>query len=225
MKYWVCAYSDNYKAQAKVLEDSVKKYTEYIFIRPSMRAPTFFSASRARIGAATTLLQSGAEEVVVSGADCLVTNAINLQAFNYDCLFCPHSYNLPNETQLWTFMRGGLINSDFQVWRPGAVKFLTEMMKATKRGYPEGEFEIEQAWLPLALSCSNGKLIERPEVGVAYYNLHEREITSKTELIHFSGWDPKNPEKFTKYPMPRELNSTEQKIFNEYKQLVKAYET
>lgn len=223
MKYWICAYSEKYKAQAKVLRDSVERHMpEYLFVaQPGLQS--FEQAARARLGEAVSALANGAQEVIISGADCYVTSHFELPKSG-NCLFTPHAFRLPDDSQCHTFMRGGLINSDFQVWRQGALPFLEKMLEMISTNKAQNIFEEEQAWLPLALSCAQGELIQSRDIGVAYYNLHEREILPRTKLIHFSGWDKSQPERFTKYPMPRDLTEYEQSILREYAMKVKEAE-
>ncbi len=216
MKYWVCAASEEYLLQMHALEESVNRYEpQYEFV--ACQSPVGMQeAVQCRMTEVLRLLDIGATEVVETGADVWLLAPLDLSRFKGDLLFCPHLFELPAEAQMVTMMKGGLINSDFQVWRQGSREFLRRILTTIKSRKPDIDFEGEQTWLPFALSCLDAKLIRDKSIGVAYYNLHERVIGLYTKLVHFSGWSSASPEQFTKYPMPRELDSYEQMILEEY---------
>ncbi len=216
MKYWVCAASENYFPQVRALEESVKRHEpqyEFIACRSHVGMQ---EAVQCRMTEVLRLLDTGATEVIETGADVWLLAPLDLYRFKGTLLTCPHLFQLPAEAQMVTMMKGGLINSDFQVWRQGSQEFLRRILTTIKSRKPDVDFEGEQTWLPFALSCCDGQLIFDKNIGIAYYNLHERWITPSTRLIHFSGWSLASPEQFTKYPMPRKLDRYEQIILEEY---------
>ncbi len=220
MKYWVCAASEKYVPQMQVLEESVKQHEpkyKFIALAPP---PDMQQAVQYRMTEVLRLLDAGATEVVESGADVWLLDSLNLSRFEGQLLFCPHLFELPAESQMVTMMKGGLVNSDFQVWRQGSQEFLRRILATVKSRKPDIDFEGEQAWLPFALSCLDAKLILDEDIGIAYYNLHERSIGPYATLIHFSGWEMADPKRFSKHPVPRELDAYEQRVFNTYTRAV-----
>ena len=82
----------------------------------------------------------------------------------------------------------------------------------------EPGLEVDQSWLNFVpLLFPEVKVLKRPEVNVAYWNLHERELEldavgdvrvagTKIPFLHFSGWDWRDPEKISKWYYPEDIS-------------------
>lgn len=212
MKYWICSSSEFYAPQLSLLRESVEKHTDHKFIHIQAASlanqDLLLTIAIQRLSQALKLLKQDATEVVISGADYLLISRpaeLEEEYKDFDCLFCPHTLAMPAEPgSCINLMRGGLINSDFQVWRstPRVIDFLEKVLVSLQEPL-YSIFEYEQAWLPLALATARGGLITHPGYGVAWYNLHERSFTEKNVIhlgtkyalrtMHFSGLDT-NPD-------------------------------
>lgn len=217
-KYWICAASPSYIPQMNVLRDSVTKYAkEYTFVHVPISGE-IKSGALARMGKALDLLQAGAAEVVISGADYWLLKGPAFYIYKEDCLFCPHFFEMPSQASpAWSAMRAGVINCDLQVWRntEWTKGFLNSVIEAVREATQFRDiFEYEQSWMPFALAAANGGFLSSSH-GVAYYNLHERELVG-ARSIHFSGWKSDNPKALSRYGCSRDLTPSEQAVVNSY---------
>lgn len=74
--------------------------------------------------------------------------------------------------------------------------------------------EVDQSWLNFVpVLFPEVKILKNPEVNVAYWNFHERELELEANgdvrvagiripFLHFSGWDWREPEKISKHGSP-----------------------
>ncbi len=247
-RVWIIAASPEREAQARVLMRSIERFSpDFIhLIDPTLGYPKKTITEQVvltRLRLALKYLESGAKEVIVLGADnYFYSDPIELAAQYVDreALFIPHCqvWLPPPHDQNRSLIRAGVINSDLHVWRN--TKRVRDFMRIIIHEIDHGPlfnvFEVEQWWLPYALSHLDAALIKAPGYGVAYYNLHEREIfplivrstdgrQGPLRNMHYSGmtFGPK-AKSLTEYPLPfsRSLNSTEKRLFGEYQREVEA---
>ncbi|HBE70959.1 MAG TPA: hypothetical protein DDW52_22665 [Planctomycetaceae bacterium] len=89
---------------------------------------------------------------------------------------------------------------------------------------------VDQAWLNFAPVLFNGVHIEKaPELNVAYWNLHERDLRSDPKkgwvvgnesrpvaFFHFSGFDIKSPESLSKYDFQQQYSPVKTELATTY---------
>jgi len=171
------------------------------------------------------------DQVIHVGADVYFTGDIrewlDAQPLTVSCFLSPHILRPNPDRCIYSYLRTGVFNSDFQVYRAGhaSVKsFLSFMFESLTResvaDIRAGKF-FDQRLLDLApVFIKKMKVIRHPGINVAYYNLHERSVEKIKKgkyvvndnwplyCFQFTGYDPKErPSRLTKY-----INSSALKI-------------
>lgn len=256
-KKFVCVHTPCRTFQARTLFASVTKWLperEFVGVqvdKVGKYADTFLHVACARVESTLEMFEAGAPEVIQCGVDYLVCSdfwEIDEVLKHPEALFVPHVVEVlpPEIPWLRNLLHGGVINSDFQVWRntPAVRDFLKEMLKqiSSPKFKVTSPFEIEQWWLQCALSMLDSPaLIRNPGYGVAFYNLHERWLEKdpdsepyyvktagkmgsgsgrRLSTFHFSGmkFDDK-ASLLTVYgePFGRKLNAAEVEFIKDYR--------
>jgi glycosyltransferase involved in cell wall biosynthesis len=158
----------------------------------------------------------------------------------HDVVLTPHltepldpDGGLPDETVM---LRTGSYNLGFVAVAPRGAPMLDWWADRLRRECliaPEAGRFVDQRWMDLAPSYFDVAIWKDPGCNVAYWNLHEREITrgaagleangSPLRFFHFSGFSPLKPTELSKYiygPPRRSFpeNPALARVFRDYQQ-------
>ncbi len=148
----------------------------------------------------------------------------------------PNDDVFPNER---SFLNAGIYNGGFFALsnRQNSVNFLhwwkERLISYCKVDFANGEF-VDQLWMNLIpLFFKDVAIITNPGYNVAYWNLHEREISCSTEgyrindeypliFYHFSGYNIEYPENLSKYQGRYDIDNFNclKTIINYYKEIL-----
>jgi hypothetical protein len=163
------------------------------------------------------LFAAGAEQVHYLDGDCQVVGTMApliSDLASADLLLTPHSFSpMPEDgctPRSLTLLRAGVFNAGYIGVRNTAegitfVSWLSSMTAKYARNAPKEGMCGDQKWLDLAPVLFPGTLICRhPGANVAYWNLHERQLSLGATgrflvnglpliFFHFSGYTPQQP--------------------------------
>jgi len=176
------------------------------------------------------LLKPGVDQVHYFDADCMVIDSLapliaDLGAA--DLLLTPHSLSpIPDDgrtPRALTLLKAGVFNAGYIGVRNteqgrAFTGWLSAMTLKHARNAPDQGMCGDQRWLDLAPVLFAGTAICRqPGANVAYWNLHERQLTQDAQgrflvnrqpliFFHFSGYEPQHPAQLSKHqnrhPLP-----------------------
>lgn len=246
----VCLASEAYRAWTEVQSGTVARWApeaEYIVLweeelRKAPGAPVYEHTGQflfaCRYKAIRELLAKY-DQVIHVGADVYFTDRFlePLRAYKEDCLLTPHILGPPTRP-ITDYVKTGLPNSDFQVWRRSQEVFAfldwmtSELATNCIDNTSNGQF-FDQTLLQFAPYFINScKIYRHPGFNVAYYNLHERTVSNKDGCwyvngmplycFQFSGYEPEfRPFSLTKFKLDgklvtRDILTLIKEFYNEY---------